>query len=49
MFPKFSMCFSRVFPIALDLYPIWFAQEFSPSHLYTSAKGIFVETIFALT
>ncbi len=34
MFPKFSMCFSRVFPIAL--------------HLYTSAKGIFVETIFAL-
>jgi len=27
LFPKFSMCFPRVFPIALNIKPICFAQN----------------------
>jgi hypothetical protein len=39
MFPKFSMCSPRVFPITLDFKPICFAQN--PPFL-TYIHGVFV-------
>jgi hypothetical protein len=39
MFPRYSMCSSRVFPITLHFNPICFGQNSSPSHLFTWAKG----------
>jgi hypothetical protein len=39
MFPRYPMCSSRAFPIALPFNPICFGQNSSPSHLYTWAEG----------
>ncbi len=38
IFPKFSMCCSRVFPIAPHFYPIWLPKVL-PSQVYRWAKG----------